>query len=270
MKFKIGDFVTRSSYNSDIIFKIVKIESDDKVILRSYKFRLMADAPLDDLIKYKKSSREKLKKNLLMRSYQHLKRKKRELILNGDSFLRKNNKSSCQEIPGNVLHIDGDRDYFEICMQNYDTLQIEAKGFFIPEKEQPASVSRHLKKYKPDILVLTGHDGNLNTEKGTRTSKYFEQSVKIARNYESDLDELIIFAGACQSDYYKLIEEGANFASAPEKKFIHFLDPVLVAEKIAYTSIKKIISVKDIVNSTMKKETIGGIETRGKLRKRYP
>ncbi|MFW6269092.1 MAG: sporulation peptidase YabG, partial [Bacillota bacterium] len=147
MEFKKGDFVTRSSYNSDIIFKIIEIK-EDKAILKSYKYRLMADAPIDDLIKYKDISRKKLKKNLLIESFEHLKRHQRNLVLNNDSLKRSNGLNSFREIPGKVLHLDGDKDYLDISMQNYDTLQIEARGFFIPEREQPESISRYLEKYK--------------------------------------------------------------------------------------------------------------------------
>ncbi len=49
-----------------------------------------------------------------------------------------------------------------------------------------------------------------------RNSKYFIESVKILRNYNSSYDELVIFAGACQSCYESILEAGANFASSPK------------------------------------------------------
>ena len=50
---KIGDIVTRKSYNKDIIFRIVGFNIDNKnekiAILKGVAFRIIADAYLDDL-----------------------------------------------------------------------------------------------------------------------------------------------------------------------------------------------------------------------------
>ncbi len=48
--FAIGDFVVRKSYNGDVVFKIVAIEGES-ALLRGACFRLMADAPVEDLIR---------------------------------------------------------------------------------------------------------------------------------------------------------------------------------------------------------------------------
>jgi spore coat assemly protein len=268
MQLKIGDFVTRRSHNSDVIFKIERINGNE-AILRSYRIRLMANAFLDDLIRIENISKKKIKKNLIIESYNYLQRQQRNFILNSKQ-VRKNPEYSYREYPGRILHIDGDEDYLELSMNNYKNLQINAKGFFISERGQPEKILEYLRLYKPDILVITGHDGILNG-KEYYTSEYFIKAVRIARSYEPDLDSLVIFAGACQSDYEKLIDNGANFASSPQKALIHFLDPILVVEKIAYTSIRDVIKVKEIVKNTITGDGgVGGIETRGKLRMKYP
>ena len=50
---KIGDIVTRKSYNKDIIFRITGFSIDNKnekiAILKGVAFRVIADAYLDDL-----------------------------------------------------------------------------------------------------------------------------------------------------------------------------------------------------------------------------
>ena len=50
---KIGDIVTRKSYNKDIIFRIIGFSIDSKnekiAILKGVAFRVIADAYLDDL-----------------------------------------------------------------------------------------------------------------------------------------------------------------------------------------------------------------------------
>lgn len=268
MDFRIGDYVTRQSYNSDIIFKINKIETN-KALLRSYRFRLMADAPLDDLIKYE-TSKKKIKKELLLESYDYMHRQQRNLVLNEKQIRNNSQDDIYRERAIKVLHLDGDKDYLDLSLQNYKNLNIRAKGIYIPEKGQPEKILDYLNCYQPDILVLTGHDGELNG-KFYHTSEYFVKAVKKARSFQTSLDELVIFAGACQSSYTNLIESGANFASSPANKLIHFLDPVLIVEKIAFTSIREVIRIKDVVKSTVTGEGgIGGIETRGKLRLCYP
>ena len=78
----------------------------------------------------------------------------------------------------------------------------------------------------------------------------------------------MIIAGACQSYYEALIEEGANFASTPKRKNIHLLDPIIVASFIATTPISQEIDYQKVLNATYSKQ-IGGIETKGLARKQY-
>ncbi len=269
MSFKLGDIVTRSSYDSDVIFKIEDINGDN-AILRSCKLRLMADAPLSDLIKVNDEKKNTVRKSLQQEAYNYLMRMKRNLILYQNHVRSKDSGNFYRERPGRVLHLDGDKDYLELSMQNYKNLQIDAQGYYLPEKEFREKIYYYLKAHKPDILVITGHDGK-HGGKDYRTSEYFVQAVKIARSYEKNLDSLVIFAGACQSSYNELIEAGSNFASSPGDELIHFLDPVLVVEKIAYTPIADVVRVKELVGGTISGEGgIGGVETRGQLRLCYP
>lgn len=46
----VGDFVVRKSHDADVIFKIVAVEGRS-ALLRGVCFRIMADAPVEDLIK---------------------------------------------------------------------------------------------------------------------------------------------------------------------------------------------------------------------------
>ena len=57
--FKIGDYVTRKSYNNDILFVIVNI-NDNIADLKGIDVRLYADSSLDDL---EKSSIDVVSKN---------------------------------------------------------------------------------------------------------------------------------------------------------------------------------------------------------------
>ena len=176
-----------------------------------------------------------------------------------------------------ILHVDGDESYLKLCLEQYKKNNINAVGVFVPEKEQPNEILRLLKKHKPDILVLTGHDGVIKSKNGYsdlsnyRTSKYFIDAVKVAREYEKNMDDLVIFAGACQSMYINIIKAGANFASSPFRVLIHALDPVFICKLIATSGVDKIISPEEIINATITgQKGIGGIQTRGKKRYGYP
>ena len=141
----------------------------------------------------------------------------------------------------------------------------------VSEFRQPAVVRSLLNNVKPDILVITGHDGmikkgrNYNDVNNYRNSKYFIKAVKEARFWNSNKNDLVIFAGACQSFYEALISAGANFASSPARILIDFIDPLIVAENIAITNKNKIVLMSDLEGKIRNgRKAIGGIGARGK------
>jgi spore coat assembly protein len=136
-----------------------------------------------------------------------------------------------------------------------------------------------LPQKKPDILVITGHDGILKDRKNRdlhdlqsyKNSHNFVKAVEVAREYERNKDSLVIIAGACQSFFEALLQAGANFASSPARVLIHALDPLYIAAKVSFTSIKDIVQMMDIVKHTMSGlEGLGGMETRGSYRLGVP
>ena len=81
---------------------------------------------------------------------------------------------------------------------------------------------------------------------------------------------MVIFAGACQSNYEALIESGANFASSPKRVSINVYDPVRIAICVAKTNVRTFLDIEEILNQTTNKNAgIGGIDTRGVARKIY-
>lgn len=152
---------------------------------------------------------------------------------------------------GRILHIDGDRKYSEKSNIYYKKMGLNAIVKNIPERKQPFFVGNLVKKYKPEILVITGHDGMIKKGKNFsdlynyRNSAYFIKAVEEARKSSLKKD-LVIFAGACQSYYEGIMMAGANFASSPARILIDFMDPIIVAEKIAITDEKKFVTIKDI------------------------
>ena len=158
-------------------------------------------------------------------------------------------------------------------METYKNYSLSAEGYFIKEKDMPKYVESLINKHQPDILVITGHDAlikgtNINDINNYKNSKYFVETLKIARRVVKSKNDLVIIAGACQSYYEALIEEGANFASSPKRKNIHLLDPIIVASFIATTPISQEIDYQKVLNATYSKQ-IGGIETKGLARKQY-
>lgn len=283
---KIGDVVARKSYGSDILFKVVDIKKEDGkkiVTLQGLCYRLEADAPESDLILQSESFVRdyNAKVNKFVEMTRGMNRSRNDFSSIGikKKYYREANTNEVKNFqrPGKVLHIDADSDYLKTCTDQYEKLGIPSVGVHIKEKDQPNKVYDLLMEHRPDILVLTGHDGFIKEDKNYmsidnyRNSRYFINAVKEARRYENDLDNLVIFAGACQSMYNEIIKAGANYASAPYRVLIHALDPVFVCQKIALTSIDKTVDPQVVVRSTITGvKGIGGVETRGKYRYGYP
>jgi spore coat assembly protein len=264
MSFQVGDLVARKSYDQDMCFRIIAIHHHKGLVeLRGVDIRLFADAPFDDLVKIEDGDRNTLiqqEKEIRSNALDKIKEKREQ----DDTYF---------EIPGRVLHIDGDANYLRKCLYFYKELSIPVYGIHMEEKEMPERLEGLLNRVKPDILVLTGHDAYIKSKgekeelNAYRSSAFFREAVKTARQYEKNRDNLIIFAGACQSHFESLIQAGANFASSPERINIHALDPVFIVERACYTPIDKIISLKDIFYySTKGSAGLGGFDTKGTLR----
>ena len=288
---KVGDLVVRKSYSKDITFKIIDIKENEEgitYILKGLHIRIIADSKGEDLEKVeddfagdKDKSFDSKMNDIIKKVILSREQKNNQLMTRGseEDNLKRTEKEKGLVFgrPGRILHIDGDPSYMETCLKAYKQLNLNAVGIAVSEREQPLKILSLVKEYNPDIVVLTGHDGVLKDYKGMldlnnyRNSKYFIESVKILRNYNSSYDELVIFAGACQSCYESILEAGANFASSPNRVLIHCLDPVLVCERVAYTRIDEIVSIKDVIENTITGiKGVGGLQTRGKYREGYP
>ena len=69
----------------------------------------------------------------------------------------------------------------------------------------------------------------------------------------------------------ELIKAGANFASAPKRVLIDMLDPIIVAESVAYTPVDKFVPLAGIIANTREGlKGIGGVQTRGQYREGMP
>ena len=173
-----------------------------------------------------------------------------------------------------ILHLDGDIKYARKAYNYYNSLNIKAVIKNIAESRQPEEIRMLLNRYKPDILVSTGHDLMIKKGQGLynmnnyRNSKYFVKVVKEARKWNPDQEELIIFAGACESFYEAIISEGANFASSPERIMIDYKEPLIVASMIALTPNDRYIGINDIIPKlTSGNRGIGGGVVKGRCNK---
>ena len=190
--FKVGDLVSRKSYNNDIVFIIENIVNDI-VYLKGTDVRLCADSDIEDL--------------QLVDSVDTTDREFYEKLNDLSNFER----SDYFYLPGKILHIDGDIQYLQRCLDFYKKANVLAFGIYSPEDQMSINIVKYLEDVNPDIVVITGHDSLVKNN-----SKYFSDAVKACRKYQKDYDKLIIIAGACQSEYEKLIKSGANFASSPK------------------------------------------------------
>lgn len=274
-KIRKGTIVSRNSYNNDILFivkKIIKLSNGKKIVLlKGLTERIEADSYIEDLSLVKK---EMIENNLRSFDTKLEERISINKIINSKekSLIKKDHRNTEKIITGKILHLDGDRKYSQKSLRYYREMGLNAIVKNIPESKQPKVVYNLLKYYSPDILVITGHDGMIKKESGYndiynyRNSRYFIQTVKEARRYDKETNKnLVIFAGACQSYFEALITAGANFASSPARILIDFLDPLIVAEKVAITDKYKYITIKDIENELRDgKKGIDGVGANGK------
>ena len=257
MNYKIGDLVSRKSHNRDVVFKIIKIENNI-AYLTGLNYRLCADALLSDLV---------LEKDYEMED---------ELIIRNNIRDLKIDRSRYFYIPGKVLHIDGDSGYLDRCMKFYKSMGVKANGLTINESEISSKIYDLINDYRPDIIVITGHDAFYPKKKQDDTHSYensnnFAEAIREARKYEKNQDKLIIIAGACQSNYEELIKAGANFASSPKRVNIHALDPAIIASAIAFSDKNQSIDLIQLIEKTKYgSDGIGGIITNGTMYVGYP
>ncbi|MET3683769.1 spore coat assembly protein [Alkalibacillus flavidus] len=280
MAWQKGDMVTRYSHNHDLLFR-VQYQQGDNIILYGENFRLEVDAPQSDLRRVTNDERQQLeqpvredeassyrmfRQDYYLRSFRHY----------ATTALKEDPIIQFQLCP-KVLHIDGDQLFLKKCIMLYKRLGLQVHGIHVQESEMPEKTKELVRKIQPDVLVITGHDayskdkGDKENLRAYRNSKYFVEAVREARRVQPSLDQLVIFAGACQSHFESLIKAGANFASSPTRINIHALDPVYVIAKIGFTSFMDRVDLYDVLHKTVTREKgIGGVETRGLFRVGLP
>ncbi|HTG70963.1 MAG TPA: sporulation peptidase YabG [Candidatus Udaeobacter sp.] len=280
---KQGDLVVRKSYGGDVLFKVEAVRTHTAV-LKGTDYRLLADAPIPDLSVIRDPESTSAVQQVRIKVNDSLRRmhseRERQAIENEDSIRHALQQSQpFFEVPGKVLHLDGDGNYLKKSMQLYNTMRVPSHGLHVHESQMADMLYRLLPQIQPDIVVITGHDGVLKSRaqmdlfslSSYKNSQHFVNAVRVARDYERNRDGLIVIAGACQSHFEALLQAGSNFASSPGRILIHALDPVYIAIKASYTSIKDTINLGDVIHGTISGiDGVGGIETMGRFRVGLP
>lgn len=279
----IGDIVTRNSYHHDILFYIEGL-TDTTAILSGVYHRLLADAPLEDLCVSQAESKLPSLPSIVLPA------KKDRLVCTNTRGLLSNvldwyqnwtqpsngllSNSSCNV---KILHIDGNKRYLKECLAHYRAFGLPVIGLSIEENLQPDHILRLVTEYQPNILVITGHDTlkksavSLDDVGSYLNSRYFIDSVRIARTYNTNFNELVIIAGGCKSYYEALMEAGANYASSPKRVLINVTEPASIACKVATTSITRILTMDKVAELLPSgRDGFGGIKTRGQCREDVP
>ena len=193
MRIKSGDIVGIKSYNKDIYFIVDKIiinkVNKQIALLKGLNIRIIADSNIDDLELF--SVEDVI--NTIYSSENRIEKRIKNCITN--------NKRIGQNVyTGKILHLDGDRKYSEKSMRYYNKIGLNAIVKNIAENKQANVVVPLLKRYNPDILIITGHDAmfkkgrNYSNIYNYRNSRHFINTVKEARTWGKNSSKLVIFA----------------------------------------------------------------------------
>ncbi|QMV42219.1 sporulation peptidase YabG [Cohnella cholangitidis] len=273
---KQGDLVVRKSYGGDVLFRVAAFAAN-QAVLRGMDYRLLADAPINDLYTVRNPDELGGTRQARVHANESLRRmneeRNRQAARVGYTTALDDRRQPFFEMPGRVLHLDGDANYLRKSMQVYNQLKVPAEGVHCHESQMPQVLMRLLPQFHPDIVVITGHDGVLKQREDLeqlssyKNSLNFVQAVNVARDYERNRDSLVVVAGACQSHFEALLQAGANFASSPGRIMIHALDPVYVAVRASFTPFRDTINITDVIAHTISgRQGVGGIETMGRYR----
>ncbi len=160
-KIKKGDIVGRKSYGKDILFiveKIIKHSNEPQIaILKGMTIRIEADSPVEDLVIIEKQRID----NNIRTLNNKLENRIKECTVNKKGANKKFfGRNVVTENTGLILHLDGDRKYSEKSDKYYKKVGLNAIVRNIAENKQPYVIIDLLNRYKPDVLVITGHDRN--------------------------------------------------------------------------------------------------------------
>ena len=143
---KKGTIVSRKSYQDDILFKvedIINTVQGKYAILKGVSIRIKANSPIEDL--------NIIDKQIAKKELDKLNKKVESKISENRNFLNNYINILC----GKILHLDGDRRYAEKSAKYYRKMGLNAIVKSVPENKQPMVIGNLIRRYKPDIVVIT-------------------------------------------------------------------------------------------------------------------
>ena len=153
MEIKRGDIVGRISYGKDILFyvdRIIKQKETEKsiAILKGIQYRIEADSPIEDLERIRKEEIEFENRGIEYKINQRVITRRKNIFSN-----EKNKRNASGKAL--ILHLDGDKRYTQKSEKYYNKLGLRAIVKNIPENKQPEIIGDLVRKYEPDIVVIT-------------------------------------------------------------------------------------------------------------------
>lgn len=238
-----------------IIYKIAKKEGE-RAFLKGINYRKEIVVPCEEVIPvdnciYTKEEQTVL--NYKQRSLNYFNQRAKGCLL------------------GTVLHIDADKEYLNKCVKLYENVGVYCYPILSLEENLENCIEKLKLDFCPDVVVLTGHDyfkgENKKDLKSYKNSKYF---IRAVREMKKKFPNVVIIAGACQSNFEALIASGAHFASSPQRINVHVYDPAIIAIYVCITSFKKVVDFDGMKKYIQEIEgAYGGVEVFGKMKKMY-
>lgn len=248
----MNKYVIYCDENERIIYEVSN-KIGDQVVIKGLNYRKVLQVPSDKLT----SVTEDLLK----------KEENDNLIYNTFLNMPKNRNKKM----GTILHFDSDVSYLRKSVELYNKIGIYCFPVLINEKDVSKYIDETDFGYIPDVVVITGHDAfdgrDVKEYNSYKNSEYFANSIK---SVKKKFPNIVVVAGACQSNYEALIASGANFASSPGRINVHIYDPAVIAISICTTSYKQSVNFSKLYKCIEKiKGSFGGIETNGVMRMFY-
>ncbi|MDD4000020.1 MAG: sporulation peptidase YabG [Bacilli bacterium] len=252
---EVSNLVVLKTDEKKIIYFIDEIINTDKVYISGLHYRIRKIVALNDI---RPATTEEVENEV----------KKTDKYFLSLTNVKK--RSNINYLLGTVLHIDGDQKYLDKCLQLYKEIGVFSNGLTLKESSIHEQIQGLILKLNPDIIVITGHD--VYNQKGLKELENYNNSlnyVKAVRKIRQikSRGDVVVVAGACQSNFEALIASGADFASSPKRINIHTFDPAVIAIKAATTAFDKKVNLSEALRYIEKgSEAFGGLETYGKMK----
>lgn len=256
LNYQINDLV---NYQKEKEIYVIREINENLITISGFTHRIKRVVTSDEIHLAKEDDVNKEKKEV---------EKKKERFIKRSNV--RQNQSYRKLLYGRILHIDGDKEFLESCLELYKEMNVPSNGIYLNEKDVKNKIETLLLQVTPDIIVITGHDvynGNgIKDIENYQNSQNFVDAVREIRKHFNQ-DAVVTIVGACASHFEALIAAGANFSSSPKRINIHTYDPAILAIKVATTSCNQVVDFNSALEFIEnKKDAFGGIETKGKMK----